>query len=117
MDEITNINKNLFITNLIFVKKLENMIDSIKHEFQLVEGEFSSEDALKLLMSLLNNKINFHQLESFSNQIRNGNDFSHSKKRVEYLKQSIEDIKLVLKDAEENGKQLKIDSVIKISLV
>ena len=88
-----------------------------KHEFQLIEGEFLPEEAIKLLMSLLNNKINFHQLESFSNQIRNGNDVSHSRKRVEYLKQSIEDVKLILKDAESKGKQLKIDSIIQITLV
>ncbi len=92
------------------------MLDTTKHEFQLIEGEFFPNEALKLLMSLLNNKINYHQLESFSNQIRIGSDFSHSKKRVEYLKQSIEDIKLILKDAEESGKQLKIESIIQITL-
>lgn len=93
------------------------MIDTNKHKFQLIEGEFLPEEALKLLLSLLNNKIKFHQLESFSNQIRVGSDLSHAKKRVEYLNKSIEDIKLILKDAEENGKQLKIESVIQITLV
>ncbi|MFM9824554.1 hypothetical protein [Flavobacterium sp.] len=93
------------------------MIDTTKHKFQLIEGEFLPEEALKLLMSLLNNKINYHQLESFSNQIRNGNDFSHSKKRVDYLKQSIEDVKLILKDADKNVKKIKIDSIIQITLV
>lgn len=92
------------------------MTEITKHEFQLIEGAFLPEEAMKLLMSLLNNKINYHQLESFSNQIRIGSDLTHSKKRVEYLKQSIEDIKSIIKEAEETGKQLKIESVIQITL-
>lgn len=92
------------------------MKDNHKHEFQLIEGEFLPDEALKLMMSLLNNKINYHQLESFSNQIRIGKDVSHSQKRVEYLKKSIEDIKKILKEAEENGVKLKIESVIQITV-
>jgi len=92
------------------------MIENPKNEFQLIEGEFLPDEAMKLLMSLLNNKINYHHLESFSSQIRIGKEVTHSQKRVEYLKQSIEDIKIIIKEAEQNGKQLKIESVIQIAL-
>lgn len=91
------------------------MIENPKHEFQLIEGEFLPDEAMKLLMSLLNNKINYHQLESFSNQIRIGKEVLHSQKRVDYLKQSIEDIKKIINEAEQKGKQLNIGSVIQIT--
>jgi hypothetical protein len=85
------------------------------HEFKLIDGQFNADDALHVLISLFNSKINYHQLESFSNHIRHGSDLSVSENRVQSLRNSIEGIKEVIKLAETNGKQLKIESVVQIT--
>jgi hypothetical protein len=85
------------------------------HEFKLIDGQFYPNEALHVLISLFNSKINYHQLESFSNHIRHGSDLSLSENRVQSLRDSIEGIKEVIKLAGENGKQLKIQSVVQIT--
>ncbi|WP_310560465.1 hypothetical protein [Flavobacterium sp.] len=90
--------------------------DSVS-EFKLVEGEFNATEALNILMSLFNSKIDYHQLDSFSNHIRHGADMSFSKNRIQVLSQSIDSIKEIVKEANSKGKKLKIDGIIQISLV
>ncbi len=86
-------------------------------EFRLVEGEFDANEALKILMSLFNSKIDYHQLDSFSNHIRHGEDMSFSKNRIKVLTQSIDSIKEIVKEANSTGKKLKIDGTIQISFI
>ena len=50
-------------------------------EFKLIKGTFSPEQAKIILNSLINSKINFHNLEDFSNSIRFNSDDSYSKKK------------------------------------
>jgi hypothetical protein len=85
------------------------------HEFKLIDGQFYPNEALHVLISLFNSKINYHQLESFSNHIRHGSDLSVSDDRVKALRDSIEGIKELIKDAGANGKQLKIQSIVQIT--
>nr|WP_315145615.1 hypothetical protein [uncultured Flavobacterium sp.] len=85
------------------------------HEFNLIDGQFYPNEALHVLISLFNSKINYHQLESFSNHIRHGSDLAVSESRVEALRESIEGIKQIIKVAGANGKQLKIQSTVQIT--
>jgi hypothetical protein len=41
-----------------------------KSEHKLIDGIFEPDEAKNMLNSLINNKINFHNLEDFSNSIR-----------------------------------------------
>jgi len=84
-------------------------------EFKLIDGKFYSEEALHVLISLFNNKINYHQMESFSNHIRHGSDLAISENKIQSLRNSIEGIKEVIKVAGANGKQLKIESTVRIT--
>lgn len=86
-----------------------------EYEFKLIDGQFHPNEAMNVLMSLFNSKIDYHQLESFSNQIRNGSDVSSIQNRIQSLKNSMESIKAIIKEADENGKQLKIEGVIQIT--
>lgn len=86
-------------------------------EFKLVEGEFEPNDARNILMSLFNSKIDYHQLDSFSNNIRHGKDVTFSQNKIKALSQSIESIKEIIQEANLTGKHLKIEGVIQISLV
>jgi len=85
------------------------------HEFNLIDGQFYPNEALHVLISLFNSKINYHQLESFSNHIRHGSDLAVSESRVDALRESIEGIKQIIKVAGANGKQLKIQSTVQIT--
>lgn len=86
-------------------------------EFKLIDGQFHPDDAKNVLLSLFNNKIAYHQLESFSNHIRHGSDVAISQKRIHSLKESIENIKVILEEANATGKQLKIEGAIQITFV
>ena len=83
--------------------------------FQLVEGEYSPLEAQKILLGLINSKINFHQLENFSNEIRFNDKTSHSKQRVNSLTTASEQILDLV--ANTNNMQFKIEGNIQISLV
>lgn len=83
-------------------------------QFQLINGEFSPSGAAKVLFPLINNKINFHSLESFSNEIRFDKDVTNSRKRIAELQQDQLKIQELLEEAESNGIKLKITSHIKI---
>jgi hypothetical protein len=53
-----------------------------EYQFKLVEGQYTTVEAQKT-MGLINSKINFHQLEHFSNEIRFNENNNHSKIRIE----------------------------------
>lgn len=84
-------------------------------EFKLIDGQFDPNEALHVLVSLFNSKINYHQLESFSNHIRHGSELSSSENRVKALRDSIEGIKELIKDVGADGKQFKIESTVRIT--
>lgn len=56
-----------------------------KHNIQLIDGDFTAHNAKDLLLELLSQKINYHKIRKFNNEVRFGNDKEHSKKRIEAL--------------------------------
>lgn len=94
-------------------KKKKN--DSIPHD--LVKGKFSPEDAKEIINHLFSEKINFHDMRSFSHKIRFGEVDQDSQARIIELKQSWAALNIVIKQAKEQGKNLKIESTISIKLV
>lgn len=85
--------------------------------FQLVEGEYAPLEAKKILLGLINSKINFHQLEYFSNEIRFNEKTSHSKLRVELLTDAADNISELVTYSHTNNMQFKIEGKIQITLV
>lgn len=78
-----------------------------QYEFELVNGKFKPEEAKTVINSLINSKINFHNLEDFSNSIRFNSDSSHSKIRVEQLNEIKLKINQLLTEA--NSKNLSVE--------
>jgi hypothetical protein len=64
---------------------------------------------------LINSKINFHQLENFSNEIRFNENNDHSKIRIELLTNQ-QDITDLIAYSTLNGMEFKIEGTIQISL-
>lgn len=88
-----------------------------KYQFKLIEGNFSSQDAKTVLMSVINSKINFHNLNAFSEFVKNNEDCEISKRRISVLTSSLEDINKLLEESERNGKRLKINGDITIEII
>jgi hypothetical protein len=87
------------------------------HTLNLIDGVFSSTEANDVLVTLLRNKINFHNLEIFSLEERNGENIERSKKRLEELKQTNEKLVEIIRYAEKNDKVLKVLSSINIEVI
>jgi hypothetical protein len=88
-----------------------------KYQFKLIQGEFSSQDAKTVLMSVINSKINFHNLNAFSEFVKNNEDCETSKQRISVLTSSLEDINKLLEESDRNGKRLKINGDITIEFI
>ena len=84
---------------------------------KLIEGTFEPNEALRILTGVINSKISYHNLDSFSNQIRFENAISGSKKRINELEESLDDVKGIIEFALNNDIKLKISSDIKIEFV
>jgi hypothetical protein len=87
------------------------------NEYKLVNGVFSAEEAQKIIMSLINSKIDFHNLNAFSDFIRHNSAADDSKSRIEELIQTREDIIKLIQEAEKKGKKLSIKSNISVALI
>lgn len=87
-------------------------------EIQLVKGSFSPLEASQIILSLINEKINFHKIERL--QIWEGNHNCETEpldKRIEELEKEKVNAKKIIEKAKEIGAQIKINGVLAISLV
>jgi hypothetical protein len=81
----------------------------------LIDGHFSSDDALELLRNLYLSKIQFHQMKNFSSTERIGKEDEMAMKRISELKESLESILIIIKEAPKDENRIEINSVINIS--
>jgi hypothetical protein len=95
--------------------KESGMVDNAHHD--LVRGDFSPEEALDILTHLISAKINFHDLRSFSLQVRFGMVDENAALRTKELKESREAVKELIREASAQGKNLRINSSISIELI
>ncbi len=86
-------------------------------EYKLIEGTFSAGDASKILLEIINNKINYHNLQIFSIKERFNGDASHSEKRVKELSKISKALKKTLATAEKKGSMIEIDCPINIRVL
>jgi hypothetical protein len=87
-----------------------------KQDFTFIDGVFTFDDADKLLIALLNYKIDYHNREDFSNHIRFNQEMTHSKVRIQELIATKDEIKQVIASAKEKNKKLVINSTLTIRL-
>jgi DNA-binding NtrC family response regulator len=85
--------------------------------FDFINGEFSPDEAYQLLESLFSKKINFHELKSFSHQIRNGESDKDSLSRSQELRGCKKSIEELTEYARLHNKTMQIQSTISIKLI
>ncbi len=88
-----------------------------KYQFKLIEGDFSSQDAKTVLMSVINSKVNFHNLNSFSEFVKNNETCETSKRRISVLSKASEDILKLIEESEKKGMKLKINGDITVEFI
>lgn len=87
------------------------------HTFKLIYGKFSPLEARKILIELIQNKINFHSREIHMMEEHNLGNTKRSERRITQLKKSAETLKKVLYQAENKGMQLKVNGSVEITFL
>lgn len=82
--------------------------------FKLIDGHFSAKDGREILSNVFSSKIQFHSLQNFSSQERFGKDDEIALKRIPELRQSLEQIRQLIEEAERNGEELEIKSEVHV---
>ncbi|MEO7311260.1 MAG: hypothetical protein ABIX01_12735 [Chitinophagaceae bacterium] len=82
---------------------------------KFIEGIFSPQEAKEILTNVINEKIHFHLLKNFSYEERYGEPIAGSQKRIAELRDSREQINLLIQQAVEDRVSLRIQSAINIA--
>lgn len=85
-------------------------------ELDLINGQFSTEDARELLVDLFSRKTNFHEIKNFSANERFGQDDPLHLHRIDALMNSIQQLKLFFQDLDTSDCNLLIKSVVTITV-
>ena len=86
-----------------------------KQHFQLIDGTFTPSEASRVLLSLVQRKMDYHRLEQFSNEVRLNQDPSHSEKRLQDLAKLENALKELFASAADAKQNLKINGWIEIA--
>jgi hypothetical protein len=97
----------------------ENMksVQQSEESITLINGTFNPGDARDLLLGFVNNKISFHEMRNFSLEERTGCRDEASDKRVLELKQSRESIAQLVEKAKAEGRKIKVESQMVLTLI
>jgi hypothetical protein len=88
-----------------------------KQSYGLIRGVFCPDDARELLMTLIDNKISFHQLNNRSRRERFGEIDPAVVKRIDELRQSKADMARLIEEVAALGMKLSISCNIEITPV
>lgn len=84
--------------------------------YSLIQGVFSPEEARQVLMTLIHDKISFHQRNDWSRRERLGETDPPGRRRIDELIATREALNLLLADVEAQGKDLVISCNIDVTL-
>jgi hypothetical protein len=127
---ITNIYKNICLKIVSFAAlnnismNIEELLAAIdphsngeKHEFKLIDGTFTAEEAKRILLEMLNNKVNFHNRQIHRIQEQSNGNTEASENRMNELLDTIDALKVILLNADKNKSHIKIHCPIIIEVI
>lgn len=88
----------------------------MEQEFNLIRGNFKTQEAKEILTELFSSKIRFHELKNFRSNEHFGVNDEIALIRLKELKDSIDKINKLLSNPEHNQKTVSIETVVKITL-
>ena len=86
------------------------------NQFNLIKGSFASADASKILLEIVQNKIEYHNRHIFSIRERFNGDTSHSEKRIKELTKIGTSIKKLFAEVEKKGLLVEISCPITVKV-
>ncbi|MDB2448737.1 hypothetical protein N9W78_00395 [bacterium] len=86
------------------------------NHFQLITGDFEADEAQEILLSLIDNKIGFHERKDFSLQERFGETEPSVLNRLDQLRQTKKELSELLQAAVAENQRLSIHCTIDIAL-
>ncbi len=86
-------------------------------KFKLVEGTFNAKDSEEILLTLIEQKIKFHELKNFSNEVKTGKKHSESLSKVAELNETRAKIKELLNLEANKSASFSILSTINIEIL
>lgn len=87
-----------------------------KKEIKLIDGVFTPDEAKSVLITMIDNKINYHKLDDFSYHIRTDRHPHHSKKRVDELLETKAQLRSWIDLIQPHSPQLRIKGTVIIEL-
>ena len=91
-------------------------MNEVALDVKLIEGTFDVVDANLLLLELLRFKIGFHEQKLFQDYHEFNRDSSNSKRRIEILNRSLQEVRRLMASAKEAGSEIQIDCTIHIQV-
>lgn len=95
-------------------RKTKNIMAE-KLEFNLVLGNYTPEEAATVLLSLINSKINYHELDAFRQRERGEGDPKRSERRIAELSESRAHVRSLLERSKKDGLRISVKGVIEIT--
>jgi hypothetical protein len=83
---------------------------------KLIDGTYSGIEAAEILLSVIDDKIRFHEVKKFSFSIRFGIDSVESVKRLKELKEDRKKITTIIEKQKDNNVEFTISSSINITV-
>lgn len=87
---------------------------SQKH--QLISGTFKSSEALSIIMSFYNHKINYHNIQMLTAMERNDSNIGMIEQKVKELQNTSEVIRKILTEGIDRDHEVEVTSFIEINL-
>jgi hypothetical protein len=86
-----------------------------EHNLELINGNFSAQDAKEILVTIFSNKIQFHQRKNFASKEKLGKEDKNALKRIVQLKKSLDKTYKLISEAELKNKRLDISAEVFIA--
>lgn len=116
MDYVSEICREIKPISMIATQ--EKTVLEVKQEnFNLIQGEFSPNDALSIVTDLYSKKINFHELKNFSQLIQFGAKDSATNHRILALKEAKKQASEFINSAKIGGRSVRVKASISIEIL
>ena len=86
-----------------------------EHNLELINGNFSAQDAKEILVTIFSSKIQFHQHKNFASKEKLGKEDKNALKRIVQLKKSLDKTYKLISEAELKNKRLDISAEVFIA--
>ena len=87
-----------------------------QQKYQIISGLFKSCEALSIIMSFYNHKINFHNIQLLTAMERNEANISQIEMKIKELQNTSDEIKKVLTTGVDRDQPVQVKSFIEISI-